>query len=262
MTLLVLDLCAAIAAYLYAFARLADAARPLWIWAPPKLQPLLPGLVTLIPTVATGFEGVKNYEDLLRVFIVAVGAVLTAARGALPKDVYQRLSPEARDELRAARKGEPPPTSRDAGGVGIYTIALFVFLAPNLTSSCTPAMTSAVVDATSRILAEVVARSQQASTVIDMVEARVQGLPLPEDLMAKVKTSIAACRAANSAAVEAARGADVTAKAADAAFQPFREEWQKLSDLLRLAGVKGADGRFQAKPGEVAIPEPLAMKGF
>lgn len=129
-------------------------------------------------------------------------------------------------------------------------------------TGCTPAATQAVVSAASSVLSEILLRSQQSSEVLDMVESRVDGLPLSPDVVARIRTGIAACRAANAAALAAAQGAEQTAASANAAFEPFRKEWSALAQILEQAGVLGGDGKFKVEPGAVAIPAPLALAPF
>lgn len=126
--------------------------------------------------------------------------------------------------------------------------------------SCSPAATQAVVSAASSILSEVLLKSSQASTVLDLVEQRVDALQLPPDLDKRVRLGIAACRAANSAALTAVHGVEQTAASANAAFAPFRQEWAALAQVLEQIGILGADGTFKAEPGQVAIPQPLALR--
>lgn len=126
--------------------------------------------------------------------------------------------------------------------------------------ACTPASTQAIVSAASSVLSELLIRSQQTSEVLDMVESRVEGLPLPPEVVARIRTGIAACRAANAAALAAAQGAEQTVTSANAAFEPFRREWAVLAQILEQAGILGADGAFKAEPGQVAIPQPLALE--
>lgn len=127
-------------------------------------------------------------------------------------------------------------------------------------TSCTPAATQAIVSAATNVLSEILLRSQQTNSVLDMVEARVDALQLPPEVDKRVRVGIAACRAANAAALAAAEGAEQSVESANAAFEPFRKEWAALAQILEQVGVLGTDGAFKAAPGEVAIPQPLALK--
>jgi hypothetical protein len=79
-----LEFVALLAAYALATARLLNAAKPLWSWVPTKLQPLLPALLSVLPTLAAQLGMVHTKLDLTETLVVALGALMTAVRGQHP----------------------------------------------------------------------------------------------------------------------------------------------------------------------------------
>jgi len=123
-----LEIAATAAAYLLAFARLLDVARPLWAWVKwPWAQPLLPILIVALPQMAGAFGAIETRMDLTFAIVAALGTLSTSVRGALPAAHFAKLSPPAVDELRVARGGTSklPPAGvvmLVLGAVGIFGV--------------------------------------------------------------------------------------------------------------------------------------------
>lgn len=136
-----LQIAALVVAYLLAFARLFDAARPLWAWIPAKFQPLAPAVLAVIPAIVDAFRGVTSKTELTIAIMGALGTLTTAVRGALPAAHFAKLDDDAKDALRVARGGEskknppskPPPsepprsTPIPPAFAACFLIALLVF---------------------------------------------------------------------------------------------------------------------------------------
>lgn len=144
------------------------------------------------------------------------------------------------------------------GGTGAAVLCL-ALLSPTFTS-CSPAVTQAVVSTAAAIVQEVLLRSQQSSVVLDQVEGTLDQLQVPPNH--KARTAVQACRAALSVAVKAVRAGEQTAEAANVAFAGFREQWAVLMAELQALGLSSSGGRLAAQPGMVAIDEPLALQPF
>lgn len=154
-SLSIVQLAAIVAGYALAFSRLTDAARPLWQWVkPPWLQTLLPALVTVLPDFASALGLVKTKTDFVQAIVVAVGALGFAMRGALPKKVYDRLPPAAKQDLKAARQGKEdddktPPRSGHPPVIGLCFVALVLLVAcpssPPLGPPCDQATLAGIV---------------------------------------------------------------------------------------------------------------------
>lgn len=275
---------ACVVSYTLALMRLFDTARPIWSvggYLPASWQPPLIALVAVLPDLATGMQNVTTVQDFVNVALAFAVGYVGSLRGALPAKHYEKLSEEGKTQLAKVR-GTPrrrpsiPPmpmlmvvgalcifggnlvlTSHDAGP-RVHQASTV-----GMVTGCSPAAMQTVAKVASVALEEILRRSAQASTVIDMVEAKVDGAQavIPPDVLRKVRQGIAAARAANAAALAAVDGADQTVNAANAAFKPFRDEWGNLMVLLTEAGL-AQSGALKAAPGEVAIPAPLALVPF
>jgi hypothetical protein len=224
-----------ICAVLLAATRLLPKLEWLWTKLPPQFRWLPPVLIVALPQIADALGVAKSPLDLVEAVTLAIAL----------------LVPGARSATHAALAKQGP------------AVLLALFLAPSVTS-CTPAMAQTVASVVSQVVSEVLLRSQQTNDVLDMIEAQVDAAEAhaPPDVVKKVRIGIAACRAANAAAVAASRGVELTAAQAQANFKPFREEWKRLTELLAEIGLASKDGRLMAAPGDVLVPEPLAALPF
>jgi hypothetical protein len=280
----ILHIAAIVVSYTLALMRLFDTARPLWSvggYLPASVQPFVIALVAVLPDLATGMSNVKTKQDFANVVLAFAVAFVGSLRGALPASTFKKLPEDARAALARARGTErrrsvpPMPVLFIVGALCIFGGNLFLddpraagarvhqASSVGMLTACSPATMQTVAKVASVALEEILRRSAQASTVIDMVEAKVDGASavIPPDVLRKVRQGIAAARAANAAALAAANGADQTVAAANAAFRPFRDEWGNLMVLLTEAGL-AQSGSLKAAPGEVAIPAPLALVPF
>lgn len=86
-----IEIATLVAAYSLALARLLGAGRPLYGWLPEKVQPVVPALVAVLPSIAGQFGLVQTKLDFAEAVVIALGALGTAVRGGVAQGSAQSI---------------------------------------------------------------------------------------------------------------------------------------------------------------------------
>jgi len=155
-----IQIAALIVALTLAAARLLDSARWAWDWLPTKIQPVFPALVAAAPAAVQLLQGVVDPMSLAVGIVGAVGVLVAAIRGALPKEVYDKLDEKSQDALRVARGGKSRLNERGlmtlraglvAGAVG-WAILFGAAYATSACSAATKAVAKSAVEMAAELL--------------------------------------------------------------------------------------------------------------